>query len=114
MITSVIYPTYRAIERPIHFKGFAGPYIFLAAVSLIGDLLLFVILYVCHLPPWMCVSMAFGLGALSLIILRRLSQRFGGRGLEQYLAARSLPRSIRFQRRTNFYLHQYLNYGKEK
>jgi Domain of unknown function (DUF4133) len=114
MITSIIYPTYRAIERPLYFKGFAGKYILFAAAALIGDLLLFVVLYVCRTPPWLCVLIAFGLGTASLLIIGRLSRRFGAHGLENYLAARRLPRTIRFERRTNINHLNNLFYGKEE
>lgn len=114
MITSITYPIQRAIERPLYFKGFAGHYIVLAAVALIGDLLLFVLLYICHVPPWLCVLIAFALGTLSLVTARRLSRRFGAHGLEQYLAARSLPRSIRFERRTNFIHLKNPDHGEEE
>lgn len=114
MITSIIYPTYRAVDRPLYFKGFAGQYILFAALALIGDLLLFVLLYICRTPPWLCVLIALGLGTASLITIRWLSRRFGAHGLEQYLAARSLPRTIRFDRRTNFnHLNNHF-YGEEQ
>src|SRR5215469_6491910 len=102
MITGVIYPIHRAVERPLHFKGFQGPYILLAAGSLIGDLLLFVLLYIGRVPPWLCVSVAFGLGSTCLLTLHRLSHRFGAYGLEDWLAARDLPRTIHFDRRNDF------------
>jgi hypothetical protein len=114
MITSITYPIQRAIERPLYFKGLAGQYIVLAALALIGDLLLFVLLYICRIPPWLCVLIAFALGTTSLLVTRRLSRRFGAHGLEQYLAARSLPRSIRFGRRTNFIHLKNLDHGEEE
>jgi len=114
MITSITYPIHRAIERPLHFKGLAGHYIVLAAAALIGDLLLFVLLYICRVPPWLCVLIAFTLGTASLVTARQLSRRFGAHGLEQYLAARSLPRSIRFGQRTNFIYLKTQDHGKEK
>lgn len=114
MITSITYPIQRAIERPLHFKGLAGPYIITAAAALIGDLLLFVVLYICHTPPWLCVLIAFTLGTASLVLTRRLSRRFGAHGLEQYLAARHAPRSIRFEHRTNSIHLKNQDHGEEK
>ena len=114
MITSITYPIQRAIERPLYFKGLAGQYIVFAALALIGDLLLFALLYICRVPPWLCVLIAFALGTLSLLATRWLSRRFGAHGLEQYLAARSLPRSIRFEQRTNFIYLKKQDHGEEK
>jgi hypothetical protein len=114
MTTDFIYPIHRAVERPLHFKGLAGPYILLAAVALIATLLLFVVLYLCHVPSWLCVAAAFVLGAASLITTRRLSRRFGAHGLERYLDSRSLPRTIRFERRSPISNLNDFYYGQEK
>jgi hypothetical protein len=114
MIASITYPIQRAVERPLYFKGFAGQYIVLAAIALIGGLLLFVLLYICRIPPWLCVLIAFVLGSSSLLVIGRLSRRFGAHGLEQYLDARRLPRSIRFEQRTTFIYLKNQDYGEEK
>ena len=114
MITSITYPIHRAIERPLYFKGLAGQYIVFAAAALLGDLLLFVLLYICRTPPWLCVLIAFALGTTSLVFIGRLSRRFGAHGLEQYLAARDLPRSIRFEQRTNSIYLKTQDHGKKK
>ena len=102
MITSIVYPTYRALERPIEFKGFAGQHILYAALSLIGDLLLFVILYICRVPPWLCVLTAFGIGASSLVTIGWFSRRFGAHGFGEWLAARRQPKYIRLERNIDF------------
>jgi hypothetical protein len=114
MITSIVYPTYRAIERPIEFKGFAGQYIVFAALSLIGVLLLFVILYIFRVPPWLCVLTAFGLGAGSLFAIGWLSRRFGAHGLEEWMAARRLPKTIRLERNIDLINEQSNDYGTQK
>jgi hypothetical protein len=114
MITSITYPIHRAIERPLHFKGLAGPYITLAAAALICDLLLFALLYICRILPWLCVLIAFALGTLSLLLIRGLSRRFGAHGLQQYLAARHLPRWVRFAHRTTFTHLKNQAHGKEE
>ena len=114
MTTSITYPIQRAVERPLYFKGFAGQYIVFAALALIGDLLLFVLLYICCTPPWLCVLITFALGTISLLGIGWLSRRFGAHGLEQYLAARDLPRSIRFEQRTSFNYLKEQDYGTKK
>lgn len=114
MITSITYPIHRAIERPLHFKGFTGQYIVMAAIALIADLLLFVTLYICRTSPWLCVLIAFALGGLSLLLIGILSRRFGAHGLEQYLAARDLPRSIRLEQRTNIFYLKQQDHGEEE
>jgi len=94
-MTTSVYPNYRAIGRPMEFKGLKGPYILIAAAALIADLLLFVILYCCSVPPWLCILIAFASGATAVGMTMRWSQRFGVHGWMKHLAAKSLPRAIR-------------------
>jgi hypothetical protein len=98
-MTTSVYPSYRAIGRPMEYYGLKGPYILLAAASLIADLLLFVILYCCGTPPWLCIVIAFGLGAAVIATARGLSRRFGANGLTKHLAARRIPDVVRFESR---------------
>ncbi|HLZ86413.1 MAG TPA: DUF4133 domain-containing protein [Puia sp.] len=98
-MTTSVYPTYRAIGRPIEFQGLQGPYILAGAMALIADLLLFVLLYCCGTPPWLCIGIAFGLGTAAVVIARALSRRFGVHGWMKHLAAKRLPDAIRFNSR---------------
>ena len=98
----IVYPIHRAVGRPLLFKGFRAQYILIAAGSLVGNLLLFVILYICGVTPWVCISLAFGLSALTLWITAGLSRRFGTHGLMKYFAHRSLPKEIRCKSRHEF------------
>lgn len=101
-MTTSVYPSFRAVDRPLEFKGFIGPYILLAAGALVADLLLFVILYCCRVTPWICIVLAFGLGAAALATAAGLSRRFGAHGLMKHLASKRLPRVIRFDSRQVF------------
>ena len=75
-MTTSVYPTYRALGRPIRFKGFQAQYIILAGISLIGDLLLFIVLYTCKVEPWICIALAMGLGAGGLWTIAHFSHRY--------------------------------------
>ena len=101
-MTTIVYPIQQAIDRPLYFKGFRAQYILLAALSLIADLLLFVLLYLAHVPSWICIVIAFGLGCTALVIAATLSQRFGRYGLMKHLASKNLPRHIRCNSRRVF------------
>jgi hypothetical protein len=100
-MTTSVYPIFRAIGRPLLFKGFRAQYIVFAGASLIADLLLFVLLYVCRVPSIVCMAITFTIGAAALAIAARLS-RFGSHGLMKMLAARQLPRSIACKSRRIF------------
>ena len=102
-MTTSVYPTYRAMGRPLEFRGFKGQYILFAAAALVSDLLLFVILYCCRVAPWICIVLVFGLGAAALWAIAALSRRFGADGLMKHLAAKRLPRTIRFDSRRVYF-----------
>ena len=93
-MTTSVYPTYRALGRPIRFKGFQAQYIILAGVSLIGDLLLFIVLYTCKVEPWSCIALAMGLGAGGLWTIAHFSRRYGAHGLMKHLARRHIPKQL--------------------
>lgn len=94
-MTTSVYPNYRAIGRPMEFKGLKGPYILITAAALIADLLLFVILYCCGVPPWLCIGITFASATTAVGVSIRWSQRFGVHGWMKHLAAKGLPRAIR-------------------
>ncbi len=97
-----VYPIHRAIGRPMLFKGFRAQYIVLAALGLIGDLLLFVLLYCCRAPPSLCMATAFVVGGSVLWIAAWLSRTFGAHGLMKHFASKSIPTHIRCRSRRIF------------
>jgi Domain of unknown function (DUF4133) len=101
-MTTSVYPNYRAINRPMSFKGLKGQYIIVTAGALVSDLLLFVILYCCKVPSWICIGIAFGLGAGAVSIGFRLNQRYGIHGLKKKRVRRRAPAFIRCRSRQLF------------
>ena len=101
-MTPSVYPTHKAVGRPMRFKGFQAQYIILAAGSLIGDLMIFITLYLGKLSPWICIAATFGLGAATLAFIAWLSRRFGTHGLMKHLAHKQLPRGLTCKNRRPF------------
>jgi hypothetical protein len=101
-MTTNVYPIHRAIGRPIQFKGLQGQYILVAAAGLFADLFLFIMLYCCHAPAWICVAVALGGGASVLSACIGLSRRYGVHGLQKIRARRRLPQCIRCRSRRSF------------
>jgi C4-dicarboxylate transporter len=97
-----MYPIHQAINRPLRFKGIEGPYLLMAAAGLIGDLLLFVILYCCHIPAIICIGIAVGAGAITVSTTSRLSRTYGAHGLLKKKARRRIPTSVRWKSRRLF------------
>jgi hypothetical protein len=97
-----MYPIHRAINRPLRFKGIEGFYVLIAAAGLVGDLLLFVILYCCHLPGILCIGIGAGVGAATVSTTARLSRTYGIHGLRKKKARRRVPVCIRWKSRRLF------------
>ncbi len=98
-MTTSVYPIHRAIGRPIQFKGLKGQYILIAAAGLIADLFLFIGLYCCHVPSWICVAVAFGSGAGLFSICVAYSRKYGVDGLQKANARRRVPLRIEYRNR---------------
>jgi len=94
-MTTSVYPIYRAIGRPVTIKGLTGQYLLLAAIALIADFFLFILLYFGGLPTGPDIFLTTGIGVAALATLNRLSRKYGPRGLALMLATRRLPECIR-------------------
>lgn len=96
------YPIHRAIGRPVTFKGFHGEYILIAGAALLADLLLFIGLYCCRINPWACIILAVAAAATSLYKLKKLSRKYGTRGIRKKLGGRKAPKYISYNTRRTF------------
>jgi len=96
------FPIHQAINRPMSFKGIQGQYMLQAAAGLVGDLLLFVILYCCHTPAIVCIGIALGVGAATVSTTSRLSRTYGTHGLRKKKARRRIPICVRWKSRRLF------------
>ena len=101
-MSPIIYPIHRAINRPVSFKGLKAQYLIMAAAALIGDLLLFVILFIAGLNSWLDIMIAFGLGATAVSTANRFSHKYGEFGLMKSSARKKVPRYLRCLSRTTF------------
>ena len=97
-----IYNINRAVNKPIEFRGLKGQYILYAGGLLIGDFLLFVILYICHINTWVCVVIGFGSGATGVSMLYQRSRKYGQHGWARKRAGRYTPKALRARSNTLF------------
>lgn len=88
------YTINRAINKPIEFRGLKGQYILYAGGVLVGDILLFAILYICRVNSWICVMLSFGLGGGGVTTLYRICKKYGQYGLAKKRAAKNVPEAI--------------------
>ncbi|MBE9599961.1 DUF4133 domain-containing protein [Pedobacter sp. MC2016-24] len=97
-----VYHINKGVGKPIVFKGLKAQYIAYLAVGLVLLLIGFAVMYICGVPVYLVLPIVFGLGALLIFSVFRLSHRFGQHGLMKYLAKRGLPGYIKFRSRRMF------------
>ena len=93
------YPINKGIGRPVEFKGLKAQYLFIFCGGLLALFVLFVILYMVGIDPWICIG--FGAASSSLLVWQTfaLNARYGEHGLMKLGAARSHPRYLINRRR---------------
>jgi hypothetical protein len=101
-MTTRVYPIHRAIGRPILFKGLRAQYILIAAISMVINLLGFVILYCCRVPPLICIGLVSVLGGTAISTTARLSKQYGANGLMKHSARKYIPPTIHCGSRRTF------------
>src|ERR1700730_8984982 len=94
MSTSV-YRINKGINRPIEFKGLKSQYIWYLGGGLLILLILFAILYICGLNPFVCLGIIFILGSGLFFYVYQLSHKYGQHGMMKNIAKRSIPKSIK-------------------
>src|ERR1700744_2697445 len=96
------YKIHRSIGRPIAFRGIKGHYILFAAADILACFLFLILFYCLGVPAWLNLPLTIGPGSLTLVIIGRLSRKYGPQGLMKYYAARRLPRDLRYSSRNIF------------
>ncbi|MEC5143214.1 DUF4133 domain-containing protein [Chitinophaga sp. 212800010-3] len=90
-----VYTVNKGINISIEFKGLKAQYIWYLAGGLLGIMILFAILYIAGVNPYVCVAIALGTGAGLVSWVYRLSNTYGEHGLSKKWARRQIPPCIR-------------------
>lgn len=99
---ALVYQVNKGIGRPISFKGLQGSYIAYLAIGLVLLLLFFTLGYISGVSLYVLLPLILGLGSGLVLVLGRLSKRFGAYGLGKFLSRRGLPKYVRFSSRRVF------------
>ena len=97
-----VYSINKGINKPIEFKGFKAQYIWYVGGGLLALLILFAVLYICGIHPFICLAVAILLGSGLLIYVGKLSHTYGEHGLMKKQARRRIPRLIKSNSRNVF------------
>jgi len=99
---ATVYEINKGINRSIEFKGIKAQYITYLALGMVALLLLFAILYICHLKLLLCLGIVAPAGVGFIMTIQRLSKKYGETGLQKRMAATKLPKAIRSRSRQLF------------
>lgn len=105
------YAINKGINKPIEFRGLKAQYIGLLAVTALGTLVGFGVMYVCGVSAYVCTPLALGLGAVGVARVFRMSKRYGQYGLMKRRARRETPVALRSGSRKVF-IDLYRDYAR--
>jgi hypothetical protein len=97
-----VYQINKGINKAIEFKGLKAQYIWYLGGGLVGLLIVFAILYIIGINPFLCVGIILIAGAALVVKVYAISNKFGEHGMMKKLAARSVPNAIKSNSRTPF------------
>ena len=101
MATSV-YTINKGVNKPIEFKGLKAQYIWYLGGGLLALLILFAVLYICGVNPFVCLGLVLLLGLFLFLHVYRLSHKYGQYGMMKRAARRGVPYVIKIYSRKTF------------
>lgn len=101
---SIVYPINKGVNRSLEFKGIRAQYIVYLGAGLVLLLLMFAILYAAGCNTYLCLGMILPAGAGLIILVSRISRRYGENGLTKRWAKRMLPHCVKSRSVKVFYL----------
>lgn len=90
------------MNRPIVFKGLKAQYIWYMGGAVMVLLIVYVILYLCHVNTFICLAFIFVIGSILVAYIYRLSAKYGQYGMLKRIAKRSIPKAIKSYSRKEF------------
>ena len=101
-MTNSVYQINKGINQSIEFKGLKAQYIWYLGGGFVVLMILFAAMYIVGLPSFVCVGIIGISGALLVLYIYRMSQKYGEHGMMKALAKRQVPKAIRVQSRKIF------------
>ena len=101
MSTSV-YTINKGINKSIEFKGLRAQYIWYLGGGLLLLLILFAVLYISGVHPFICLAIIVIAGLTLFVYVTRLSNKYGEYGLLKKLAKKGVPRVVKSHSRKIF------------
>jgi hypothetical protein len=97
-----IYKINKGIHKSIEFKGLKAQYIGYLGGGMLALLIIFVVMYLIGIYPWVCVLAIVMAGSCLFLTVSHMSAIYGEYGLMKKLAKRKIPKLIRCNSRNLF------------
>lgn len=101
-MSNSVYGINKGINKSIEFKGLKAQYIWYLGGGLVILLIIFAILYIIGINAFICVGVILVAGAILVLKVYTLSNKYGEYGMMKKLAQRSVPHSIKSNSRKLF------------
>jgi len=101
-MSTSIYAINKGINRSIEFRGLKAQYIWYLGGGLLALLILFAILYICGVNPFVCLGLILCLGTGWFMYIYRLSHKYGEYGMMKKVARKGIPKVIKVRSRKMF------------
>jgi hypothetical protein len=101
-MSTAVYTINKGVNRAIEFRGLKAQYIWWLGGGVAGLLVLFAVLYIAGLNPFVCMGLIGAAGALLFVQVYRMSRKYGQYGLLKKRAEGQLPKLIRSATRKIF------------
>ena len=97
-----VYQINKGINQSIEFKGLKAQYIWYLGGGVVFLLILFSILYFIGIPSLLCVGIIGTIGAVLVVRIYAMSNKYGEHGLMKSMANRQIPKFIKCNSRKVF------------
>jgi hypothetical protein len=101
---SAVYQINKGINRAIEFRGIKAQYIIYSGVGLVLLLLVFAISYMLGCNAYLLLGFILPAGGGLVMVMGRLSHRYGEHGLLKKIASKQLPKCVRSKTSKLFFL----------
>lgn len=88
---SSVYQINKGINKPIEFKGLKAQYIWYLGGGVVILLILFAVLYICGVNPFVCLGVIGISGTGLFMYVYKLSRTYGEHGVMKKMARKGVP-----------------------
>ncbi|KGO85886.1 hypothetical protein Q765_13705 [Flavobacterium rivuli WB 3.3-2 = DSM 21788] len=101
-MSNSVYQVNKGINKSIEFKGLKAQYIWYLGGGIAGLLVGFSAMYLIGLPSLLCVGVILIAGALLVMKVYGMSNKYGEHGLMKAMARKQVPKIIKIRGRQLF------------